>query len=337
MRPGIRDLSRQLDEFTLISRYFDRKHVSRSDVLTGIGDDGAVLSPRAGNDLVLTSDVLVSGIHFPVGTAASAVGHKALAVNLSDLAAMGAEPAWVSLNVTMPRPDEAWLEGFCEGFFALADEHAVQLVGGDTTRGPLTIGVHALGWVPRGGALRRSGARPGDGVYVTGTLGDAALGLMQVQRRLVLEGADATEARRRLDRPRPRVQEGVRLRRVASACIDVSDGLVADVGHVLEASGVGARIELESLPRSTLYRRLQDKGTIDWDPLLTHGDDYELLFTMPTGRRAELARSLTGPGMRCTCIGVIEPDPGLRLIDGDGGEYRPRRGGYDHFTVQGGE
>ncbi|MGD8630613.1 MAG: thiamine-phosphate kinase, partial [Gammaproteobacteria bacterium] len=233
-------------EFDIIGRYFRRQPVKRKDVLTGIGDDAAVLHLPVDRELLLCIDTLVAGVHFPAGTPAAAIGHKALAVNLSDLAAMGAEAAWATLALTLPEPDPVWLEAFSGGFFALAGRHRVQLVGGDTTRGPLTVTVQAHGFAPQGQALRRTGARPGDRIYVTGTLGDAGLALH-------LRDAAAAELRVRLDYPEPRLDAGSLLRGLASAVIDISDGLLADLGHLLEDKGLGASLQVDGLPRSRAF------------------------------------------------------------------------------------
>lgn len=316
-------------EFELIERYFHRA-APREDVVLGVGDDAALLRPPPGQALALTVDTLVAGVHFPEQTPPEAVGHKALAVNLSDLAAMGARPAWVTLALTLPRADEAWLEGFARGFMELLAAHGAALVGGDTTRGPLSVSVQACGFVPEGQALRRDGARPGDLIYVTGTLGDAALGLAALSGEQVLGPAEADHCLARLDRPEPRVAAGLALRGLATAAIDISDGLVADLGHVLAASGAGAVVELQALPLSPAVRRAVERGG-DWSPAVAGGDDYELLFTVPEARRAEVAEALAGRG-GASCIGRIEAAPGLRLLDGEGRAVRPARAGWDHFA-----
>jgi len=322
-----------LNEFELIQHYFARQPVTRADVAAGIGDDAAVLDPPAGRQLVVSTDMLVAGVHFPHDTEANAVGHKALAVNLSDLAAMGASPAWFTLNLSLPAPDEPWIEGFCAGLFGLARAFELQLVGGDTTRGPVTIGIQITGFVPRGQALLRRGARVGDLVYVTGWLGDAALGLMCLRDELHLAPADRARMLERLNRPTPRVYEGEALRGLASSCIDISDGIVADLGHVLEASGVGARIELAALPLSAAYEA--NRGQIGWDPALAHGDDYELCFTVSPAQQSALDRLATDFACGLRRIGVIEAQPGLRLVDPAGQTYRPGISGFDHFRTSG--
>lgn len=312
-------------EFDLIARHFSRRP-SRDDVCLGVGDDAALLRPPAGQVLAATVDTLIAGVHFPEQTAPADIGHKSLAVNLSDLAAMGAEPAWVTLAISLPKVDDRWLHAFAEGFYALAARHRVALVGGDTTRGPLCITVQALGWVPEGEALRRAGARPGDDLYVTGTLGDAGLGLAVVQSRMQVDPAHREALLVRLNRPEPRIETGLALRGLATAAIDISDGLAADLGHLLKASGVGARVELDRLPRSDAVRLADPHGRL----ALTAGDDYELAFTLPPGCEADLARyaERLPPYTR---IGRIDAAPGLRLIDAQGNPFAFSHRGYDHF------
>ncbi|MBI5611728.1 MAG: thiamine-phosphate kinase, partial [Gammaproteobacteria bacterium] len=285
----------------------------------------------AGRQLVVSTDLLIAGVHFPENTAPAAIGHKALAVNLSDLAAMGATPAWFTLNLSLPQAEPAWLDGFCRGLFALAGTYNVQLVGGDTACGPLTIGIQICGLVPSGQALTRAGARPGDRIYVTGTLGDAALGLLCVQGQIALPAAYRALALERLDRPQPRVAVGERLRGLASACIDISDGVSADLGHILEASGVGARIALPRLPVSPGYA--EAFAALGWAPALAHGDDYELCFTIPAAREPAFRRVSGELGVACSYVGDIEAEPGLRIVDEHGRDYRPPAAGYDHFRA----
>jgi thiamine-monophosphate kinase len=316
-----------LSEFSLIEQYFQRRAASRADVSLGIGDDAALLSVPEGQELVVTVDTLVAGVHFPLDTAAADIGYKALAVNLSDLAAMGATPAWVTLALTLPAADPDWLQGFAAGFFALADHYQVQLVGGDTTHGPLAITVQAMGCVPRGQALRRDGARPGDLVLVTGTLGDAAL---------ALRGLDdvPVELRQRLDRPAPRVAAGLALRGLASSAIDVSDGLLADLGHILAASGVGAELAVDRLPRSAEFvQRVGGPGQADWYRLpLSGGDDYELCLTLPPERLETLRPRLAVLPLAVTPVGRITAGGALHCHHEDGRPYQPDRTGYDHFA-----
>ncbi|KAB2935028.1 MAG: thiamine-phosphate kinase [Candidatus Contendobacter sp.] len=318
-------------EFSLIDRYFAAHDLHRPDVALGIGDDCALLVPPAGQQLVVTMDTLVADVHFFAAADPEGLGHKALAVNLSDLASMGATPAWATLALTLPKANEDWLERFCRGLFALADRYDVQLVGGDTTHGPVTtLTIQAHGFVPPGSALRRDGAQPGDGVYVTGTPGDAGLALAAAYGKALVVPEGRVYAQQRLERPEPRLAEGVALRGVASAAIDISDGLAQDLGHILERSGVGARLEVERLPLSPALA-----ASLDWDAAivtaLASGDDYELCFTVPPERVAWLESVARGWECRCTRIGVITAEPGLRLVRADGSAFRLERLGYDHF------
>jgi thiamine-monophosphate kinase len=317
-----------LNEFELIRTYFARQPVQRADVVLGIGDDAAILAPPPGRQVCVTTDVMVSGVHFLPDADPMALGHKALAVNLSDLAAMGAEPAWFTLNLTLPEVKPTWLEPFCKGLFALACQYNVQLVGGNTSRGPLAIAIEAQGFVPEGKALLRSGARAGDRVYVTGELGDAGLVLQHEFGKGRLPDAAFEAIADRLHRPTPRIPEGMALRDIAHSAIDISDGLVSDLGHILEASHVGARLFLDKIPVSSVYRNhLKETG---WDMALTNGDDYELCFTVPEKNIVALEK------LRFTCgvhyIGQIEQEYGLRIIDESGKTYRPRQTGHDHFA-----
>lgn len=319
-----------MGEFELISRYFAGLGPQRQDVLVGVGDDAAVLQPPAGQMLVASVDTLVAGVHFPGETDPESLGHKALAVNLSDLAAMGAEPAWATLTLTLPAAEEGWLEGFASGFATLAAQVGIQLVGGDTTRGPLTVTVNVLGFVPPGAALLRSGARPGDLLYVTGQLGDAGLALLALQQELRLPKPDREAVLRRLDRPQPRLAAGRALRGIASAAIDVSDGLAADLGHILEASGVGATVQAERLPISEPVRRwLPQAG--GWVLPLSAGDDYELCLTVPPSRQAAAEAAGAQAGCELTWVGTIDARRGLRCNLDDGTDITPSAGGYRHF------
>ncbi len=319
-----------MDEFEIISRYFATATSPRPDVVIGIGDDAAVLETRAGHQLVVTTDMLAEGIHFPTATEPDAVGHKALAVNLSDLAAMGAEPAWATLSIALPAVDPDWLEGFVDGFARLALEHGVALIGGDTVRGPLTISVQLIGWVPRGRALRRDGARVGDDIFVSGALGDAALALVAADKRMDIAASDVDHVRRALDRPTPRVREGIALRELASAAIDISDGLTADLGHILTASGAGATVSLPRVPVSEVYARARDAG-LGWGPAVCGGDDYELCFTAAPERSAGVHAAMRVLGTPVTRVGTIEGAPGLRIVDSEGKRVDFDAAGYDHF------
>jgi len=316
-------------EFDIIRRYFTRQVADHSGVVAGIGDDAAVLQVPAGMELVVCMDTLVDGVHFPVGTAAAAIGHKALAVNLSDLAAMGAEPAWATLSLTIPEFTPAWLEKFSEGFFKLADLYQLQLVGGDTCRGPLSVTVQAHGFVTPGTALRRRGAQAGDHIFVTGTLGDAGLALQL--------GADAgDESQCRLDYPQPRIAAGLALRGIASAAIDVSDGLLADLGHLLEADRLGATVTIETLPRSKAFTTaVQQCGAatsrLFHDLPLSAGDDYELCFTVPPTALPQLEAAQARFACACTHIGMVEAAAGIRCYTADGAPYGIDTAGYQHF------
>ncbi len=322
-------MSASVGEFGLIERYFTRAS-RRTDVVLGIGDDAALLQLPADQELAVTVDTLVAGVHFPQQATPAAIGHKALAVNLSDLAAMGAQPAWVMLALTLPQPDPAWLEGFAQGFFTLAESCAVELIGGDTTRGPLSITVQALGMVPAGAALRRDGARPGDLIFVTGTVGDAALGLTLSGQTQGHDDPHQAFVLDRLHRPSPRIEAGLLLRGIASAAIDVSDGLTADLGHICARSGVGACLELARLPCSPALLALTTADARA--PLaLSGGDDYELCFTVSPARLAQLEAQAAQFAPGWTCIGRIETGSRVRCLQADGREFLLEEAGYDHF------
>jgi len=312
-----------LNEFEVIKRFFDHRGRNAPGVVLGIGDDAAIVRAEPGKDIVVAADVLNAGIHFPESTDARAIGHKALAVNLSDLAAMGARPSWFTLSLSMPEVDENWLTGFSAGMFELADQFEISLVGGDTVRGPLSISIQVMGQVASGGGLRRSGARAGDKVYVSGTLGDAALALEQIQHGEQPE----PELRARLDYPVPRVDLGNRLTGIANSCIDISDGLLADLGHILDASKSGAILRTAALPVSKFLNGLDPDLAIRF--ALTGGDDFELCFTAPANESntvKQLGREMSLP---ITCIGEITSQPGLQLSD-----YNKSLGdtGYNHFA-----
>lgn len=321
-----------LSEFSLIDRYFAAHPLRRTDVALGIGDDCALLLPPAGQQLVVTLDTLVAGVHFFAAADPEGVGYKALAVNLSDLASMGAIPAWATLALTLPRADEDWLERFSRGLFGLADQHGVQLVGGDTTHGSITtITIQAHGFIPPGLALRRDGAKPGDGIFVTGTPGDAGLALAAAYGKAMVAPEYREYVQQRLEWPQPRIAQGLALRGIASAAIDISDGLAQDLGHVLERSRVGARLEVDRLPLSSaLTASLDTEAAIA--TALASGDDYELCFTVPPERAAPLERLAAAWDCRCTYIGDITAKPGLRLIRADGSAFHLDRSGYDHFA-----
>jgi thiamine-monophosphate kinase len=319
-------------EFRLIDRIRERTAQGRDDVRLGIGDDAALLAVPAGQELAVAIDTLVEGVHFPAGTAPADIGWKALAVNLSDLAAMGATPAWALLALTLPRPDAAFVDGLADGFAQLARPHRLALVGGDTTRGPLTLSVAVHGFVPPGQALTRAGARAGDAVLVTGTLGDAAAGLQCLQAQMDVQASLRDALVDRLNRPVPRLAAGLALRGRASACLDVSDGLLADLGHLCVASGVGAEIDAALLPRSSALLGLFDEIAAR-DFALAGGDDYELCFTVPAARVAEIQADLARLGCGATRIGRIVAGEGVRVRDADGSWLEPGRQGWDHFLA----
>jgi thiamine-monophosphate kinase len=314
-------------EFDLIARIRARAG-ARDDVLLGIGDDAALLRVPAGMVLAVSSDTLVAGRHFPEDSAPADIGWKALAVNLSDLAAMGATPAWATLALTLPEADADWLDGFLDGWCELADAHGIALVGGDTTRGPLSVGVTVHGFVAAGAALRRDGAGANDDVWVTGTLGDAAGALRQWRAG----GLQSAKLRYRLDRPTPRVDVGLALRGLASAAIDLSDGLAADLGHVLARSGVGAQLDLGRLPTSrTLADHFPDEAA-RWRLQLGGGDDYELCFTAPAAQALAIEQALAACDAGAMVVGRITREPGLVLLQPDGAPFALDGAGYDHFA-----
>nr|WP_301289560.1 thiamine-phosphate kinase [Natronocella acetinitrilica] len=314
----------------MIARYFSELGFRREDVALGVGDDSALVDPPPGQRLAICTDTLVSGIHFPEDAPAESVGHKALAVNLSDLAAMGAEPAWATLSLTLPEPDEDWIAPFARGLGDLARYHRMSVVGGDLSRGPLSITVQAIGLVPPGRALRRSRASVGDAVLVSGTLGDAALGLRLWRRRAVSVASDASWLMERLHRPTARVSLGMALRDVATACIDVSDGLAADLDHLLAASGVGAVVDVDRLPLSDAGLRFGG-GRSHWRTALTGGDDYELCFTVPRQRLHAVDAVASRVGVQLTRIGTVQPGKGLQLVRSDRTPVRLTDTGYRHF------
>lgn len=317
-----------LSEFELIRKYFERapRRARPGDrfargVALGIGDDAALLRPSAGMELAVSTDLLLEGRHFRAGADPRKLGHKVLAVNLSDMAAMGAAPRWATLAISLPAADEVWLDEFCKGFFALAERFGVELVGGDTTRGPLSMCVTILGEVPAGLALFRAGAAPGDDIWVSGELGGAALGLAR---------PEIAAAAKRLDEPEPRVELGERLRGIASAAIDVSDGFAQDLGHILERSGVGAIVEYEMLPQPVDVVRIQDKE-FQTRLVLSGGDDYELVFTAPQGVRAEVTALSSELKLALSRVGSIQVgEPRLRVLDPQGRPMAVAHG-FDHF------
>lgn len=328
-----------MGEFDLIDLIRARTTPSRGDVALGIGDDAALLAPPPGQQLVACTDTLVEGVHFPVGTAPEDLGWKSLAVNLSDLAAMGATPAWALLALTLPQADARFVERFADGFAQLAGQFNLALVGGDTTQGPLSVTVSALGFVPEGRALLRVGAKVGDAVFVTGTLGDASAALRCLDRNdpranalLSAPANTREELIARLHRPQPRIAAGLALRDVASACIDVSDGLLADLAHVCVASGVGAEIDADALPMSSALLALFDTEDRR-DFALSGGDDYELCFTASVDRADRIAADFARLGYGATRIGRIVEQTGVLVHDAHGNPVDTPRRGWRHFDA----
>ncbi|MGI9245671.1 MAG: thiamine-phosphate kinase [Steroidobacteraceae bacterium] len=319
-----------LGEFDLIARYFSRPS-PRADVLLGVGDDAALLQPPPGQALVAATDTLVEGRHFLPGTPAQAIGHQALAVNLSDLAAMGAEPAWALLSLSMPAVDEAWLEAFARGLHGLAQAHGVALVGGDTVAGPLVITVEVLGFVPATQALRRGGARAGDALFVSGWPGEAAAGLDLLRHGRC--GFDADDRRvQRFLYAEPRLALGRALRGLASAAMDVSDGLLGDLGKLVRASAVGARIDLDRLPVAPVLASHEPRARCE-RYVLGGGDDYELLFTVPPGRIAELTAAAARAEVAVHYIGDIVVGEGVQCLR-QGTPEAVEVSGFDHFATK---
>lgn len=321
-------------EFDLIARYFDRVRSVRRDVITGIGDDCALLSVEEKRLIAVSTDTLVSGIHFLPDISPADLGYKSLAVNLSDLAAMGADPAWLSLALTLPCIDEAWLAAFSDSLYEQLDYYGMQLIGGDTTRGPLSLTLTIHGLVPQGRAITRAGARIGDWIYVTGTLGDSAAGLAILQDRLkITSPQDKKYLVGRHLRPQPRILQGQALRDLASSAIDLSDGIISDLRHILDRSECGAHIHLEDLPVSTALRRhVTPEQALQW--ALSGGEDYELCFTVPEINRGALDVALGHAGADFTCIGQIGPRAeGLQLLR-DNKPVNVDLRGFDHFMQE---
>jgi len=349
-----------MSEFDLIRRYFTR---STPGAVLGVGDDAALLSMVSGTELAISTDMLVSGTHFFPDADPFFLGHKTLAVNLSDLAAMGAQPRWATLALSLPRADDRWLKEFSRGFFALADQHGVELIGGDTTRGPLNLCVTIMGEIPCGAALQRSGARIGDDIWISGHLGDAALALAYMQSQVALTEADFARCAGALHQPVPRLALGLALRGVARSAIDISDGLIADLGHILDCSKVGAEIYFDALPVSELMRSLSPgssaKGRqstirqagcgVDTSAggsggrdsagerglfqrcVLAGGDDYELCFTAPASQRDQLGKISRRINLPLTRIGTIVAGSSCVVRSAEGGNINIGESGYDHF------
>jgi len=320
-----------ISEFELIKQYFDDSAAQKqcADLVLGIGDDGAIISPRPDHDLIVAVDTLVAGVHFLSEANPYDIGFRSLAVNLSDLAAMGAEPAWFTLALTLPGADEEWLKEFSRGLFELARSHQLPLIGGDTTRGPLTISIQVLGYVPSAQALCRSGAKVGDLIYVTGSLGDAAGGLSLLQDKESSLQDDYLQTR--FLRPQARLNIGQCLRGLAHAAIDVSDGLLADIGHIVKRSGVGARIDLARLPLSAQLKAVfGSERAIEM--ALSGGDDYELCFCVAPTQADKVAELAKQADLAITCIGCVDAEPGVRLYNTQGEPADSTlAAGYQHF------
>ncbi len=316
-----------MHEFDVIARYFSWDTTATRSVVRGVGDDAAVLDVPADKQLVTSIDTLISGVHFPQHTSAQAIGHKALAVNLSDLAAMGANPAWFTLALTMPEMNNDWLKGFSSGLQSLAQQYGIALVGGDTTRGTLSISIQVMGLVDKGKALLRSGAKAGDKIYVTGTLGDAAAGLQTILGKLKLAATDQQFCQQQLNQPQPRLHESCIISGFASACIDISDGLLQDLSHILVASGVGARIDTRKIPLSAALKTLERAQALQF--ALSGGDDYALLFTIPVAQEEQFLSAMQSSMYTdVQCIGVISND---KNTIHDQHNHLLTATGYQHF------
>ncbi len=317
-----------LSEFELIQTYFNRiDKVNDPDILLGIGDDCAIIHPQSGKDLLLSVDTLIEGVHFPIGTSAEYVGWRSLAVNLSDLAAMGAKPAWFTLALTLPNNNEAWIKAFSIGLFNLADQHEIKLIGGDTTKGTLSITIQVHGYVPTGESLRRDKAVPDDYIYVTGFLGDAGSGLRHITKNNELN-TDYLVAR--FQQPQPRLSFGQAIRAYANSAIDISDGLLADLSHILEKSKVGACINIDDIPCSPQLIAIEGKNEA-LNLALTAGDDYELCFTASSDNHEQIMRCATQHQLLVTRIGTITSECLLKLNDANGNPVVVSSHGYQHF------
>ncbi len=322
-----------LSEFDIIQRYFT---CPTPGAVLGVGDDAALIKPTAGTELAISTDMLVAGRHFLADTDPRMLGHKSLAVNLSDMAAMGATPRWATLALALPeslvQADETWLAAFADGFFGLARTHQVELIGGDTTCGPLTVCITIIGEVANGKALRRSGAKPGDDIWMSGCLGDAALALAHAQQRIVLEPGAALACLSALHTPTARVELGQHLIDLAHSAIDISDGLLADLGHILECSKVAAVIEMDAIKHSAAMEKYLPQP-LAIDCLLAGGDDYELCFTVPRAKCEEIKRLSHELKIPLTRIGRINQGEGLLVLDAAGKPIELKARGYDHFRA----
>lgn len=317
-----------MSEFDLINQYFKNTAIKRDDVLLGIGDDCAILSPPPGKALAVSTDTLISGVHFPESTSAEDIGFKSLAVNLSDLAAMGAEPAWVSLAIALPQENNNWLQGFMRGFNELAEKFNVALIGGDTTKGPLSITLNITGFIEPDTALNRSNAKVGDSIFVTGNIGEAFAGLQSI-----LNNTPSTifleHCKKRLNRPQPQLEAGRILNDFSVAAIDLSDGLLADLGHICKTSGVGASIQLEQLPISTELLHYYNNNP-DWQSILAAGDDYELCFTCPENQLSDMKKRMQQSNIDISCIGKITNSLDIQCVLNKQ-TLNINKSGYQHF------
>jgi len=317
-------------EFNLIKQYFTR---ATRDTKLGIGDDAALISLSIGMELAISADMLVAGTHFFKDCDAYQLGWKSLAVNISDMAAMGANPKWATLAIALPEINASWLAEFSRGFFACADNFSVDLIGGDTTRGPLTISVQIMGEVPIGKAIKRSGAKVGDEIWVSGKLGDAAIALQHMLGKITLPINVLTTCAKALHEPQPRVTLGLALQDIANSAIDISDGLLADLGHILEQSNVGATLELKNIPHSTFAEFPIDLHDETFRKMvLAGGDDYELCFTAPAEKHAEIVKIVEMTTLQLSCIGHVTSNTGLVLHGLDNEILNMKETGFDHFS-----
>ena len=316
-------------EFDLIARHFTR---ATPGAVLGVGDDCALLAPSPGMQLAVSSDMLLEGRHFSPQDSPAGIGHKSLAVNLSDLAAMGATPRWATLSIALPEANDAWLTAFARGFFRMADMHGIELVGGDTTRGALTLSITVIGEIPPGQALRRDGAQAGDDIWVSGVIGSAAMALAYRQGRVFMEQIDAAKVLPALYLPTPRVALGIALRGIAHSAIDISDGLLGDLGHILQRSNVGAILEFACLPTLPVVQAYLHEA-VARDCVLAGGDDYELCFTTPASKCDAVLAAAASAGVAVTRIGHITAESGLTVIGADGRPLPVEHTGYDHFAA----
>lgn len=319
-------------EFNLIDRYFSNRQPQRKDVFLALGDDCALVKPPENVRIAISTDTLVAGTHFLIDANPAWVAHKALASNISDLAAMGATPAWVSFALTMPTPDEAWLKPFCDAFFELANYYNIQLIGGDTTKGPLSLTLTVQGFVPQEQALLRSGAKVGDWVYVTGDLGDSKAGLDVILNNTLRAKPFALELEKRHYLSTPRILAGQALLNLASAAIDISDGLISDIKHILERSQVGVSLDVAALPLSQELLQFVDSLETAQQYALTSGEEYELCFTVPEQNKGSIESALAHCGCKVSCIGQIRPQ-GTFELHHQGKVLNWQLNGYDHFKV----